>query len=261
MNETPPAAILRATGARPCRIQGQVQVWAFHTQDVSQAVPLLSGLLSEDERRQVDRYRTAADRLRAVVSRGMLRLLLGWWLGADAPGLSIGRTAAGRPFVHNMDDTLDFNVAHSGDWVLIALSSGGRVGVDVEFVRPVPELDAIVERHFAGAESEALRRLPRQYRTEAFFALWTRKEACLKAEGTGLQQPLNQFRFELGDGVPALHSVAGSRREAQAWTLADAAPAEGYAGAVAVRGAQVKLTLHDGTGAAGAHLLGQLERS
>jgi 4'-phosphopantetheinyl transferase len=255
MKETSAAATFRASGDCRCRIPDEVQVWAVHTGDVPLAIPRLLGLLSEDERRQVDRYRTAADRLRGVVSRGMLRVLLARWLGVDASGLSIGRTAAGRPFVHDLDGALDFNVAHSGDWVLIALSSAGRVGVDVECVRPVPELDAIVEQHFASEEAEALRRLPRPSRTEPFFALWTRKEACLKAEGAGLQQPLSQFRFEMGDGRPALHSVAGSRREARAWTLADAAPAAGYAGAVAVRGAPVQLTLHDCTGAAGAHLL------
>ncbi len=128
---------------------------------------------------------------------------------------------------------LQFNVSHAGGLVLIAVTRGCEVGVDIENVRELKDIDLIARRFFSVRENAALQQLPATHRPEAFFRCWTRKEAFIKASGEGLSRPLDSFDVAL-DGPAALLRVDGD--DASRWTLHDVYPAPGYTGAVAVLG-------------------------
>lgn len=165
--------------------------------------------------------------------RGALRTLLGRHLDAPPESLVFEYGRAGKPaLVHPA--AIPFNVSHSGAIALIALSPEVEVGVDVEAIRPVPEMEKIAERFFCRAEAEDLRRLPKVERNRAFFLCWTRKEAYIKATGDGLSMPLDSFRVVLDPGMTPdflhLPEAAGL------WTLQDLVPAPNYAAALAYPG-------------------------
>ena len=143
----------------------------------------------------------------------------------------------------------EFNLAHCEGTAVLAVSGGGRVGVDVERLRPGFADEAVAERFFAPGEIARLRRLAPEERARAFFACWTRKEAVLKALGGGLWLPLDAFEvtFETGRR-PQLLSCALAGTDASAWELHDLSGAlDGHIVALAVersdRGRPVPITM------------------
>jgi 4'-phosphopantetheinyl transferase len=136
---------------------------------------------------------------------------------------------------------LRFNVAHSEDLVLCALTLDNEVGVDVERVREETDCDGIARRFFAPREARGLASLEPTARREAFFACWTRKEAIVKATGEGLRRALDSFvvsldldRAELLWAEPSLGPVSG-------WSLISLPLPATHRGAVAVRSSGVAL--------------------
>ena len=120
---------------------------------------------------------------------------------------------------------------------LYALTRGPNVGVDLERIRPDFAGDDIAQRFFAPAEVAALRAVPADLRTKAFFNCWTRKEAFIKARGMGLSLPLDQFVVSLAPGEsPALVSAQNDPQAAQRWCLYELEPGDGYVAAFAVEG-------------------------
>ena len=131
---------------------------------------------------------------------------------------------------------ITFNLTHSHELAMLAVTRARQIGVDLEYVRPDLESESIAERFFARAEVTTLLSQPPPQRTEAFFHCWTRKEAFIKAVGEGLSYPLDQFTDAFTpESPPALLEIRGSAKEARRWALFDLAPGEGYAGALAVQ--------------------------
>jgi 4'-phosphopantetheinyl transferase len=194
-----------------------------------------AALLSADERARSQRFRFARDRRRFIVGRGTLRLILGRYLGAQPARLSFRYGPHGKPALEG-DSALRFNLSHSQGLALYALAMEHEVGVDMERIQPLPDLEDIARSCFAEGEIAALWALPEAQRLHAFFACWTRKEAFIKAIGDGLSFPLDRFDVSLVPGAPArLLRVEGDPGEASRWTLAALHPAPGYAAALAVR--------------------------
>ena len=185
----------------------------------------LEALLPREERDQVDRYRQPDDRQRALLGRGVLRLVLGAWLDLDPASLRLAAGPHGKPELVEPGapspqfKTPQFNISHSGDLVLLAFHATNPVGVDVERQRP-PDWDwlPIARRCLDVAEVEALLALPAAEAARVFTEAWCDLEAGLKARGVGLARA--------SDG----RSRAMERR-LRRWRLA--LPA-GYAGAVAL---------------------------
>src|SRR5208282_3176253 len=116
--------------------------------------------------------------------------------------------------------------------LLVAVSHAGPVGVDVERVRPMPDAEEIAARFFSPRETAELKALPSDQVPAAFFNLWTRKEACLKATGDGITKLLPLTEVSFLPGKPAhLRSLWGDPQAAAQWTLEDLAPAPGFAAA------------------------------
>jgi len=198
-------------------------------------------MLCASERERAARFVFDIHRRRFVAARAGLRRVLGLCLDRDPAGLAFDYTDRGRPSLRlAAHPDFDFNLAHSGNLALVALSSR-RVGVDVERLREMENALAIARRFFSPREVGALKRLAEDARAQGFFNAWTRKEAVIKAVGTGLAA-LEETEVSLRPGeIPAVLSGPGG---AKAWQLFHLEPSPGFVGAVAVQAAAppVRLT-------------------
>ena len=145
-----------------------------------------------EECARAERFIQTADRRLYIAAHAALRLLLGTTLGCHPTLVGLLHDAAGKPLLRG-GSRIEFNHSHSGSIALIAMACEVAVGVDVERVRSVPDLDAIAARYLHPTEQRELSRLSSAERVEGFFRCWTRKEAYLKARGAGLSLPLDQF--------------------------------------------------------------------
>jgi 4'-phosphopantetheinyl transferase len=218
-----------------------VHVWLAPLDAAPERLAQYEALLAEDERERAARFRFDKHRNRYIVGRGILRELLGRYLGEEAQALKFSYSEYGKPELASSE--LQFNLAHSGKLALFSFCAAAAVGVDIESVRPLTDAMAIAERFFSPAEREALRALPQEEQTAAFFRCWSRKEAFIKAVGEGLSFPLDAFDVSLAPGEEArLRAVRGSSAEAQKWSLFDLGLQTGYAGTLAVRSAAALLS-------------------
>jgi 4'-phosphopantetheinyl transferase len=193
--------------------------------------------LSPDETDRASRFHFERDRRRFAAARGVLRALLGRYLGVDPSALVFAYGRHGKPSLAPPWEGLHFNVSHSSDVALVALGTDHEIGVDVEHERPVAEMDSIRQRHFSPRENAEMDRLPESDRGHAFFLCWTRKEAFIKAVGDGLSHALDAFDVTVVPGEPArLLRVEGDPEAPRRFYLAGLEPAEGFAGALAVLG-------------------------
>jgi 4'-phosphopantetheinyl transferase len=150
--------------------------------------------------------------------RSPLRALLGAYLGLPPEALVLREGPHGRPRLDAAQaGTLDFNWSHSGRSALIAIGRHVAPGIDVERRRPRPRALEIARRYFCAAEAEQLAALPAKARDDAFLALWTAKEAVLKALGRGLAFGLHRLEIATESGQPRLMQLDGE--EASAWHL------------------------------------------
>jgi 4'-phosphopantetheinyl transferase len=205
----------------------------------------LAQTLSYDEMVRAEHFRFERDRRRFIVGRGVLREILGCYLGFDPQQVRFRYDSRGKPYlVERLDKYgLRFNLAHSHKLALYAFTCGREIGVDLEYIRPMPDAEQIAARFFSTFEYTALRMLPENRKMEAFFNCWTRKEAYIKAIGDGPARHLDQFEVSLILGEPAqLLSVEGDPEEAARWSLKALAPGTGYVAAVAVEGHNWRLT-------------------
>lgn len=184
-------------------------------------------LLDGVERIRAGRYVHEADRVRFTLAAALLRLAAGAQLELAPERLPVDRTCPrchephGRPRL--VGQSLQASVSHSGEFVAVALTEAGAVGVDIEQVRVIDHL-ALSPELYAPGESA-------QTDPDAFYTVWTRKESVLKATGIGLELPMTEVRITPPSEPPRLLSYRGVPRAAQ---LSDLSPGAGYAGAVAV---------------------------
>ncbi|WP_233836270.1 4'-phosphopantetheinyl transferase family protein [Paraburkholderia sp. ZP32-5] len=167
-------------------------------------------VLSDDERAKAARFLRHEDALRHAGTRVVLRYLLAERTGVKPDALHFEPDAAGRPRIVSLrnplsntpgapDVCLDFNVSHSGRHALIAIAARGRVGVDIEAARNGIDWQRLTPTVFAPRDNAYVSALPVSLRADAFYAVWTAKEALLKALGVGIGDGMTWFSV-LGDG-------------------------------------------------------------
>ena len=195
-------------------------------------------VLSPAERQRAMRFRHLIDRRRFIAVRASLRQLVAAELDMDPrePAIEVGTYGKPRLTGECALSGLQFNVSHSGDVAVIVLTHDRQVGVDVEVVRSLPDMDALVEQNFSQREREEYAELPSDMHTVAFFNCWTRKEALIKAWGYGLSYPLDQFDVSLRPQEPArIHRLADVDGEHCGWEIHDFAPLPDTIAAIAVQ--------------------------
>jgi 4'-phosphopantetheinyl transferase len=221
----------------PAPLEDEVQVWSASKQLIADAPEYMMSLLSEDEIQRAQRFHFAKDRNQFIASRGLLRRVLGWYVGTDPRKIRFDYSKNGKPELDLGFSTsaLRFNVTHSCDVILLAFARGRGVGIDVEKIRYDVSIDEIAERFFSISERLSLRALPPAQRYEAFFRCWTCKEAFVKALGDGLSTPLDGFDVSLAPGEPSrLLQTKPDSTEAERWIMKSLTVEGGYSAALVV---------------------------
>ncbi|MCX7138175.1 MAG: 4'-phosphopantetheinyl transferase superfamily protein [Proteobacteria bacterium] len=166
------------------------------------------------------------DRRRSAVARAMLRILLARHVGLTPAELKFNLGPHGKPYIAAAPGPLHFNVSHSAERAIYAISRDCELGVDIEYTARTITHEGIAERFFSARENTELQCLAPVDRKRAFFACWTRKEAVVKATGDGLRVPLDQIEVTVSpqievtvspDDLPRLISIPGGRTAD--WTL------------------------------------------
>lgn len=204
---------------------GTIHVWAVPLVDCQSHLAAHERLLPHDERVRAGKFALDSPRQTFVVSRAVLRKILGQYLGIAAGKLKFVYDAFGKPQL--VDAALSFNVAHSGELTLVAVSRAGQLGVDVERLRNVEASLEIAAKNFHADELNAMKTADV---ANIFLRCWTRKEAILKSLGVGLGYPLNAFNV-LAES-PVELPAHGSHLAARTW-LCDLDPSNDYRAAVA----------------------------
>ncbi len=151
----------------------------------------LFDLLSSDERSRAERFAANSIRDRFVVARGRLRLVLGYFLGIAPQLVEFEYGEFGKPFpAAKHDSKLAFNLSHSRDKALIAVTDEGHVGIDIEVVDTDLHVEPLALQLFGENELQCWRQLPVDVSKRVLLQAWVCKEAVVKAMGIGWSQGL-----------------------------------------------------------------------
>lgn len=227
----------------PVRFPGlestDLHLWCGWLDDPAHRTDLLQLLLTPDELKRAGRFHFERDRRRFVAGRAMLRQLLGAYVEDEPAALRFVYGPYGKPALSRRPSgqQLQFNVTHSGPIAVYAFARGTPVGIDVEEVRELNDIELIAGQFFSSIEVDLLRRLDPADRRREFLRLWTQREAFGKARGVDLDQAL---------------TLNGTRRSARIWQGTDDSsrrrwqitpvrPASNYVGSVAYSGERLRM--------------------
>ena len=194
-------------------------------------------ILSNNELEKANRYHFKSDFTRYVLIRGVLRIILAGYLELKPNEIKFSYNQFGKPEVsqHTERQPLYFNVSHSEDMALIAISTYGPVGVDIERRRPVHYLVEIAKRHFTSSEYLELFSVSEEQRLDAFYRCWTKKESYIKAIGKGLSHPLDSFSVPIVDCHGSVKTMDHNSYTHPSWVVTELNVLAGYIAAVSVR--------------------------
>ncbi|TBR60745.1 4'-phosphopantetheinyl transferase [Westiellopsis prolifica IICB1] len=213
-----------------------VHVWRISLDRPESELQALQTTLSSDEIARAQRFYFEQHRQRFVAGRGILRTILGRYLGVEPQAVEFTYELRGKPLLADRfaDSGVSFNLSHSQDLALCGVSRNRKIGIDVEYMRSVSDVEALAERFFAPREYEVVRSLPSNQQQQVFFRYWTCKEAYLKAIGVGIVQ-LEKVEISLTLEQPAKLITD------EEWSLIELVPGDHYLGAVAMAGQNLDL--------------------
>ncbi|QVL34689.1 4'-phosphopantetheinyl transferase superfamily protein [Telmatocola sphagniphila] len=188
--------------------------------------------LCEEELKRAEKFRSEKTRSQFISSRGTLRWLLSGYLGHEPEQVAITYEAAGKPILAGQP--FYFNVTHSEEVAAYAVSKAGRVGLDIERLRTMENIESIIERFFTQNEFQAFQQVPLELKEIIFFRMWTRKEALLKAIGQGIHA-LELCEISVSPHEePRVLKMMNEENCSDRWLLKDLDLAQGYQGALAL---------------------------
>lgn len=223
---------------RPYLYENQVHLWKLKISEFEPYFEDLWNTLSTQEKEKANKFRFKKDRLCNVVARGVLKKLLYSYCNANS--LDIQYTKYNKPYIIH-DSGICFNLSHSKDCIVIAIAKNIDLGVDIEFLDKNTEHEDVASSFFATEEQKALSELKSLDKALGFYRCWTRKEAFIKALGTGLSFPLDQFVVSLHSNKATLLETKWSNDEKYQWHLQGFTPNPGYVGAIAIRAKKVQI--------------------
>ncbi|MCL4243665.1 MAG: 4'-phosphopantetheinyl transferase superfamily protein, partial [Candidatus Dadabacteria bacterium] len=169
--------------------EGEIHVWTARPLALTgEEIERLRRILSPDESGRAGKLRPGPGRDMFAVSRGILRHILSLYTGEEPGAVEFGYGKGGKPFVKTRADAqaVSFNLSHSHEVAMYAIAAGKEVGIDVEYLREVKKPEDVIRRFFTDTEGEFYRSCPEELKLEAFFRLWTFREASVKAGGYGV---------------------------------------------------------------------------
>jgi 4'-phosphopantetheinyl transferase len=214
-----------------------VHIWQAGLDQPDESLADYYSLLSEDEISRSARFVFDKDRRHYIVGRAILRLLVAGYLDTQPAKIEFSYSPLGKPFITREPRApgLLFNLAHSHNRAVYAFSLSRRVGIDLEQIREMPEMDRFADFNYSSRECAFLNSLNEPEKTVTFYKIWTCKEAIFKAVGAGLTKEISQTEISLtAPTKPELVCIDGDIHQAAGWQLELFTPFEGYQAALAV---------------------------
>ena len=222
--------------------EGEAHIWRASLDQPADMIAKFAPLLSKDEYQKAKRFHRLTDCQRFIAGRGILRKIISAYLSLAPDVVQFVYNQYGKPFISAAQNhgALSFNLSHSHGMALYAVARGRRIGIDIEHKREDFATLEVAERFFSKDEFEALKAVPTDQRTRAFFNCWSRKESYIKAIGMGVSYPLDEFTVSLALNVsPALLKVDEDATEASRWNMYELDAGEEYAAALIVENPSV----------------------
>ncbi|MCY3956051.1 MAG: 4'-phosphopantetheinyl transferase superfamily protein [Nitrospira sp.] len=198
--------------------------------------------MSPDEQERAQRFKSSQHRRRFTAARGILRDILARYLRQSPRDIHVESGPFGKPFLQDpAGQSLHFNVSHSRQWAVYAVSRDLEVGIDLEEDRDSLDYAGLAERICSADELITFQKLPQAEQRTAFFRCWTRKEAFVKALGHGFSFPLQNVTVTFtSDDPPRIlnlqRNLSGTGSPSEDWSLFNLPLGQGFLGALAVAG-------------------------
>lgn len=217
-----------------------VHLWRINLDQTESQVAIFKNTLSSDEIARAERFYFPQHRQRFITARGSLRSILGKYLQVDPISVQFIYQHRGKPLLADKfaDQKITFNLSHSENLALCAITCENLIGVDLEYIRPISDLESLAKRFFSHREYESIKAISSNKQQETFFRYWTCKEAYLKATGDGLVK-LEETEVNLISDDESELLVRGN------WTLRELNVADNFAGAVVVNGSDISWEFWD----------------
>jgi 4'-phosphopantetheinyl transferase len=215
--------------------ENQVHIWQAHIKTDSAYYKDISKSLSPDELERANNFRFPKDRERFIIRRYQLRLILSKYCGCQPFELIFGYNSCKKPFIRSPEfKEVKFNMSCSGDLMLVGLCNQNEIGIDIEKVCEITDLDNIASENFSLPELKYLNAT--LDRTNAFYKIWTRKEAFIKAIGKGMYYPLKSFCVEVNSSGSCEHLVIFNHlTESKLWRTAEINTSDSYIASMAIK--------------------------
>jgi 4'-phosphopantetheinyl transferase len=228
-------------------LENQTDIWLIYIPDVVNYSPYYEQLLVNEEKEKANHFVFLKDKLRYVITHGILRLLLSDYLNLSSRQIVLKNNSYGKPYLstENHPESLFFNLSHSNLGIVLAFAKSMDLGIDLEFVKKdIPFLD-IAKHFFSQFEYQELLSTPEISRIQAFYHGWTRKEAFIKAKGKGLSIPLDSFDVSISQGKqPAILRSSDDPMDLKNWKLFDLDTWPDYTSALCIEGEQKKINFY-----------------
>lgn len=228
----------------PLLASRDVHIWRAFFDAWQPEVSRLTSVLNAAERERASRFYFEKDRSASIISRGLLRLLLGRYCSLDPQQIAFDYNEYGKPILvqDKQSAPIHFNLAHSHNTVVYAFTFIDSVGIDVEYIRSNIEYEDLAQHYFSPFEIAQLQAVSVTQKSQAFYAGWARKEAYIKARGKGLSIALDAFDVTLQPDAPArLVACREDAQDVEDWSLYALPAEDDYASALVLKGECEKL--------------------
>ncbi|MBK8552594.1 MAG: 4'-phosphopantetheinyl transferase superfamily protein [Ignavibacteria bacterium] len=220
--------------------ENEVHIYHHSIDTPSGGISNFEKLLSEDELKRANRFRFEKDRNHFITGRGLLRIILSRYLDVSPAGINFSYQEKGKPYLKN--NSLKFNLAHSGGKAVYALTMNNEVGVDLEVMKDLPDALDIASRFFSESEVQEFQSVSEENVKTAFYNCWTRKEAFIKAIGEGLSHPLSDFSVTLKPGdEPKFLWMKNRPDEIYEWSLINIDADDNFVSSLAMKASDIRI--------------------
>jgi len=222
--------------AVPDLLEGEIHLWTVSIGALKDQADHLESLLSEEEKGKVSFYKFEQPRLSYIVSQAVLRILLSSYLEIKPADVKMGVHKKGKPYLIH-DRSVFFNISNSHDICVFAFSCDTEVGIDIEKIRDLPDIDLLIEKNLTRRERGYLQKDP-EHKSDWFFRFWTFKESYLKAIGEGMRLSPENLEFSLDEGTIRLGSVSYGF-DGTEWQFREFSRSESYTGTLTYTGERI----------------------
>ena len=208
---------------------GEMHVWHITTNVTPAAFLEYKNVLTEKETARISFFKFKEAKDTYVASQGALRMLISKYLGISPDLVRLGRRKKGKPY--SIDNpNLNFNISNSGKTAVIAFSYDSEIGIDIEEIRHLPDLDELIKKNFTTREIKFIT-AKAEDKGMRFFRFWTIKESYLKAIGEGMRLTPDNLEFAIENGSIRLLSVKGVF-EQEDWNFKEFSTSTDYVGTI-----------------------------